>query len=397
MGRPAKPRDPSIVEVRLDFAITTFVDHLISRKAAPGTVASKRTTLSVLQEQMGGGFLVWKLTHREMSVVQDRAIHGETIEEAAEHGRFGRAVRTGRNTKQGIGQTRATLEQFIKFCTTHKPWMPVGVYVPEPVFHSKKETAVVEEKPMLVIAHEQWPAMLDLAEKFHLRARVAVALGLYLGRRASEVIHLQWKHIDWDRGILHVWDVKNGRALMMPLHPEIRAELTRWRDWTEEHYGDIDPEWYVVPAKLQARDMKGVGRQLKVKKYPDLWPVNPAKKSRVSSVLRETRRVLSLLGYDTNEGTGTHTWRRSAAVFMSETYGILAAQALLGHKLVTTTQRYTRNSDGKKTLWAALMPGHTPPGGFGLENLETPEKQFGHLDVTSTEKYANVIPIRKSA
>lgn len=387
VGRPPAP----LTAVRLDFATEEFLSHLRSEGAAKATVAVKKTVMNVLVEQMGKDFPVWGLTNTEFGKVRDKAVLGETVEEAAEHGRFGRAVRTGRHTKEGREQVRSTLKQFIVFCSRNHAWLDKTTYVPERLFKPKK-TNSSGERPVLParFVYDDWPVLLDVAETVHPRCAIATAIGLYLARRASEVIEMKWKHIDWDRGVIEFYDEKNDELLEMPLYPEIRKELEWWRDWMVEHFGEIDPEWYVVPAKLQSRDIKGAGAQVRLRDFPEQWPLDPAKQSRVSSMVREARRLLGKLGYASNQKTGTHTWRRSSATYVSETHGILAAQALLGHKLITTTQKYTRNSDGKRRLWEALMPGATPPGGWGLENVEARQEHVG-----TTEQYVNVIPINR--
>jgi integrase len=53
------------------------------------------------------------------------------------------------------------------------------------------------------------------------KARLALALLLYSGQRRADVIGLGWQHVR--DGCLHLSQQKTGRALAIPLHPELKA------------------------------------------------------------------------------------------------------------------------------------------------------------------------------
>jgi integrase len=55
------------------------------------------------------------------------------------------------------------------------------------------------------------------------KARLALALLLYSGQRRADVIGLGWQHIR--DGCLHLRQQKTGKALSIPIHPELQAVL----------------------------------------------------------------------------------------------------------------------------------------------------------------------------
>ena len=52
-----------------------------------------------------------------------------------------------------------------------------------------------------------------------------IRLGLYSAMRRSELIKLQWQDIDWERGVIHLKDTKNGDNRRVPLFDSIKELL----------------------------------------------------------------------------------------------------------------------------------------------------------------------------
>ena len=62
------------------------------------------------------------------------------------------------------------------------------------------------------------------------RDRALILTGLYSGLRASELAGLRWSSIDMTGGVINVQIAKMGHGRAVPLHPELQAELTSWRE-----------------------------------------------------------------------------------------------------------------------------------------------------------------------
>lgn len=57
--------------------------------------------------------------------------------------------------------------------------------------------------------------------------RRAMILALYTGQRRGDLVRLTWA--DYDGAAIRLRQQKTGRALTIPVHPALRAELERWR------------------------------------------------------------------------------------------------------------------------------------------------------------------------
>jgi integrase len=70
---------------------------------------------------------------------------------------------------------------------------------------------------------EEEIAQFEAAHPIGSRERLAFALGLYTGQRRGDVIHMGRQHVRGD--LLHVTQQKTGKALAIPMHPELVAIL----------------------------------------------------------------------------------------------------------------------------------------------------------------------------
>jgi integrase len=62
------------------------------------------------------------------------------------------------------------------------------------------------------------------------RARLAMALGLYLGQRRGDVVRMGWQHIQDDpetpgRKLIQVRQQKTGNSMLIPVHSKLQAIL----------------------------------------------------------------------------------------------------------------------------------------------------------------------------
>jgi integrase len=169
---------------------------------------------------------------------------------------------------------------------------------------------------------------------------------------------MQWKNIDWVEEVITFTNKKGNRKTKVPLFPEIRAELERWRAWAiAAGYGEPQPDWYLVANREDSRYIHGVNSRANLRAEPWTWRLVMTQRSATGTVWRDVRKLLDQLGI--GRGEGTHTFRRSAAKIVAKRHGLPAAQALLDHKSIVTTQLYTGNEDGLELLAEALMAGGT--------------------------------------
>ena len=90
----------------------------------------------------------------------------------------------------------------------HKPKLPPA-----------RESRVSNEDIALLINNTDSPYLPNL-----------IWLALYSGMRRSEIIKLQWQHIDWHRKSIYLMDTKNGGHRIIPLFDSIKDLLKPFLD-----------------------------------------------------------------------------------------------------------------------------------------------------------------------
>lgn len=176
----------------------------------------------------------------------------------------------------------------------------------------------------------------------HPRDRIAVAIGLYLFLRGSEIQLLTLDDVDLDRGEVHVVIQKTKDRDVMPICEELDYELRRWLTF----YGTEVPiaghgSYALVPAKTSPELRHSEDRGPYMGTWGNLIPDQA-----VRHPYRIPKAPLSRLGYET-DGEGGHTLRRSGARALydqlkSEGHDRAArrVQAMLHHASIQMTERY---------------------------------------------------------
>lgn len=72
---------------------------------------------------------------------------------------------------------------------------------------------------------------------------------LYTGMRSGEAKKLQWRHVDFQKGLISVPGTKTEAARrVIPMHPDLVRVLEQHRAWYELCFGQWQPDWFVFPA-----------------------------------------------------------------------------------------------------------------------------------------------------
>lgn len=352
MGRKAfAPR--GIVPVRLDVAAAEFTQYVSTTVGKGNTTNAKASVINRLVEQLGASREAWTMTTADLANVLTYVCEGASEAENRARLEAGLKPRTGRTTKGSQNAARVALRQFVEFCHDRH-------YLSETVFLRKREIitsakdSVAEEKPRLRFPEEEWPRILDVAEGLHPRVRMASALGLYCARRVSEVLRLQYRHLDFTNDTMEFWNLKRGHAILIPMFPEMREEILRWVNWIAPLHGNPQPDWYLVPAKSVPT---GPGSGIPWRLDSSLYPVDPTSPASITTLNRDMHRLMGALGVPVGEGNGMHVFRRSAARVVSLKHGMRTAKALLDHKRLQTTEVYAGTDDQFEVLRERMMPG----------------------------------------
>jgi integrase len=392
---PKKPGCPDhLTPITVGKAVKLYRAEATAGEWAPSTVATRMVCVNAFEEVVGADREAWLLTSHDFVEVLHSLLNGHNKAEVAARKEAGQKFRTGRTSKSSINSTRVSLRHFAAWMRDYS-YINLDVTLPEPRFRSAKKAqisrgdheriwaALAAEKNRIFPASE-WPFLLDLAESVHPRLRMAVALGLYCGRRISEVVMLQWRHIDLTSdGRLLFFSVKTGEVLETPMHPGIEKELRWYKEWVTAHYGEPRPGWLLVPSRKFGSEITGLNSRMGIYADPATWPLEMTRVASTATINADVRKMLFKIGIGANEGTGTHTWRRSGAVFIADNFGLAAAQAFCGHKSRETTEGYTQNREGFRQLREGLQA--TPV-------REIPRVPAApHLELLSWEEPAEVI------
>ena len=132
------------------------------------------------------------------------------------------------------------------------------------------------------------------------------------GLRASELVALDWGHIDFDLGIARVERGKGGKQRVVPIGNEAIDALERYRTaWTEPR---LDHTAIFLNARGRRLDVRSVGRVL-------------------DRCLRRAAVTINASPHALRHSFATHLLEHGA--------DLRAIQEMLGHVSISTTQRYT--------------------------------------------------------
>lgn len=151
-------------------------------------------------------------------------------------------------------------------------------------------------------------------------ARRAIVLALYTGQRQSDLCRMTWS--DYDGTGIRVVQQKTGEPLWIPVHRDLKAELTAWK---AENRG--------LTILTQKRNDR------------------PWKASSLSTMFQRF-----IAAHDELSGLVFHGLRKSAADRMAEA-GCTAFEvaAITGHRSLSMVQHYTREASQRRRATAAVV------------------------------------------
>jgi integrase len=315
------------------------------RDYSAGSLRLLRTSLEILVDAVGSNTKVHELTRGHMTVALEKARKGDTPAEAVRRQAQGKNPRTGRG-KGAINLTMSQWRGFIEFCWDEsylsRHVSPCGGFKAAPRSALRRAKA-----DPWTIPTEQWGEFLDLCGMRHGRLRMLAALGLFGGRRWSDVKLMQWKHINLDNSRFQFFNDKAGHWAKLPIvFPELVDEIRRWQAWYIDQEGPLDEEWYVIPARMHTDSLSlrgGSGVTGHNQMWPG-WPVDPTKFAD-----EQTPKEFSIIFQAMDapgKRLGMHTCRRSCAQRLIDELGwpITDVQTYLDHVNVQTTEIYTRHN-----------------------------------------------------
>jgi integrase/recombinase XerD len=173
------------------------------------------------------------------------------------------------------------------------------------------------QKIPLVISREEAERLLAMAKS--LKARLLLSLAYGCGLRAGEVVHLRAGDIDSALGIIRVVQAKGAKDRHVMLSQDLLALLRQW--------------WKARPRRHD-REMPREQRWL----FPGRKPGRPMTTRQFSRLFHQAVAAAGI-----TKPVTLHCLRHSFATHLLESgTDIRHIQALLGHRKLDTTARYTR-------------------------------------------------------
>lgn len=319
--------------VRLDVASEEWFATDDRQQKAASTIRQQRRTIAVLMEVCGPGLPTRKLEAKHINATLDILRKGEP-QETKLTGR--KKPRKGRS-EWSLNTDRGTLILFVKFLY-QVGYLGGDVLNPVAGLTYAKRVVQIGAPKRKPLRGNQVHEVLRIAGERHPRDRVMIALALYGGLRSSEIEGLLWRYVKWNEPmgphIVFPRPKQKGQIHRVPISPALERELRAWFAWYRERHPEMDPNWYVVPARRAAE----IHRDVVPKMNPD-WPIKPT--SKVTQTIKIIKPYLVQVGVTDLSGKGMHTLRRTFAnEFYEHTKDIRAVQKALGHATEKTTEQY---------------------------------------------------------
>jgi integrase/recombinase XerD len=241
-----------------------------------------------------------------------------------------------------INGQRSVLDSVLGWCRWmvrhgHMPSNPAAdLELPKKNFYHLREPLSVREVEAVL-------ALPDLEDVYGLRDRALLEVLYATGLRRQEVTHLNCSDIDEARGCLFVRQGKGRKDRFVPIGERALA-------WIRKYERDSRPQLLLV-------DGKGHTNTQADPKEPRLFlnqyglPLSPY------ALSWRIRRYFDAAGV--KKAGACHLFRHTTATAMLDNGAdIRHVQAMLGHSIITTTQRYTHVSIARlRAVHAATHPG----------------------------------------
>lgn len=348
--------DTKLVEIKLKRATAEYLRMLeAGRRLAAGTRRQHRGTIEIMLTVLGDDLPVWTLNSSHMTAVMRKAETGDTPTE-----RITRLVTNThalpRRGRSGVSLNTnvSVLRQFVKWCQGNRYLSPFRD--PCQGFRLVKQGKRGEDDKWTV-PFDQRDLLIETARDRHHRDAFVAAMGLFGGRRTSDIKHLKIKHIDLEKETFRFDNEKMQRYnITLPiLWPKFMKEIRAWLAWYASRLegphmnrlmelGELDPEWYLIPRRLSTEENPVTGSK-EFRMYPD-WPIDPTTPAYNTGT--DMAIALELIGAPMDQHPGMHTLRHSCGVWLRdhEKWTVDDIADWLDHSDVRTTKRtYLRGSN----------------------------------------------------
>lgn len=367
--------DAQLIVTPLGKAVKAYLEYCASsRQLAKGTVALYRCVLDVMVEVCGPELPVHTLNAQHIAWTLDKARKGDTPAEAV--ARTTKRPSAHQRRPRGPGAINVNISVYKTFAQYCQQMRWLSPYRDPCVGVRPTKTAVVRQNWVKwTVPVGDRAILLEMAGKVHPRDRFVVAMGLFGGRRTSDVRDMRVKDIDLDQETFTFTNEKAGgltRTLPV-LWPEFMTEIRLWLAWYASQHGLLDPDWYLIPKRAASYEYwRKEGRPA----MDPSWPVNPTEAAWNTG--EKVKVALELIGAPVERGGfGMHVLRHSCAVWLLDhlKWDIYDVATWLDHSNVEITKNvYLRGASDVKRLRDKYQNGHVPTDGHGPMHAMTAQR-----------------------
>lgn len=295
--QPAEPLGPQWAE-----HLATFLERLRVLRYSPATMASR--------EQCLVRFFRWLNQVEPAPVSELRAVTQQTVRDFQEY-------LLGRYTTHTTHAHLITLRRFFEHLVATDTLFlnPCdGVLLPK----------LEDRLPRNILTHEEVKRILDAPDtqtKKGIRDKAILEAFYSTGIRLEEMARLTIHDVDFVKGFVRVNLGKGRKDRVVPLG-------TKGCDYVREYLQRVRAEWV-----KEQRDERALWLSWR-------WPHQALKKQIIAVMVRQYAKAAGITGQ-----ASPHIWRHTCATHLvGNGANIAYAQRLLGHRNLSTTQRYTRVS-----------------------------------------------------
>jgi integrase len=168
------------------------------------------------------------------------------------------------------------------------------------------------------------------------RDYILFALGIYLGRRITDILKLKVKDLR-GKDTFIINENKTGKSIRFKIHPELKSAL-------DEYLANKDDEAYIIGSREYATQITVKQRLIDPKtgkkrsnsvKIKNIAPNSPISREMAWNILNKAAKKVGL------EEIGTHSCRKTFGYFLyTATNNIALVQRLLNHSSPEVTLAY---------------------------------------------------------
>lgn len=289
----------------------------------PPVIKAREAVLERLAEACTPGMAVHMINSEHIGFALRAARKSETPRQTALRRAVDPQAKPRRGRSEGtLNLNRGIYRSFIQWAKDTRCYSPYD----NPTMNLRdvkpKVLRTLRDETRYYVPLDQRKALLDAAGERHPRDRFVIAMGLYGGRRADDLLSMNIGDIDLDNETFRFTNGKSGGArvtLPYSIWPEFGREIRGWLAWLAGQYGTLNPDWPLVCTRLNSDDYRGL------KSSPQMhprWPVDPTQRASYWALHKDVRMALELIGADT-EGLrhGLHALRHGCSRWLQEEEG----------------------------------------------------------------------------